>query len=119
MFIFDRPFTAVAAGLGMALLFVWLGRLTEPPVPEELAMTIRIGTKAPDFEAESTHWHDNFRQWICTSWCVVLSSRPHDCPAASASPAIACERPFLNGVFKRTPCSEGTRDRTSQTRTCR
>jgi hypothetical protein len=31
MFIFNRPFHAVAAGLAVALLIVWLDRLSEPP----------------------------------------------------------------------------------------
>ena len=73
MFIFDRPFTAVAAGLGVAFFFVWLGHLTEPPIPKELDMNIRIGTKAPDFEAESTQGHVSFHQWIGNSWCVLFS----------------------------------------------
>ena len=73
MFIFDRPFTPVAAGLGMAFLCVWLGRLTEPPEPKELNMNIRIGTNAPDFEAESTQGHIYFHQWIGNSWCVLFS----------------------------------------------
>jgi alkyl hydroperoxide reductase subunit AhpC len=36
-------------------------------------MNIRIGTVAPDFEAETTQGHMHFHQWIGTSWCVLFS----------------------------------------------
>jgi alkyl hydroperoxide reductase subunit AhpC len=36
-------------------------------------MTIRIGTRAPDFEGESTQGHISFHQWIANSWCVLFS----------------------------------------------
>ena len=36
-------------------------------------MNLRIGTKAPDFEAESTQGHISFHQWIGNSWCVLFS----------------------------------------------
>ena len=36
-------------------------------------MNIRIGSSAPDFEAESTEGHIRFHQWIGDSWCVLFS----------------------------------------------
>ena len=36
-------------------------------------MNIRIGSTAPDFEAESTEGRLRFHQWIGTSWCVLFS----------------------------------------------
>jgi hypothetical protein len=37
MFIFNRPFLAVAAGLGVALLFVGLDRVRQPPATPDSA----------------------------------------------------------------------------------
>jgi len=36
-------------------------------------MNIRIGSIAPDFEAETTQGHMHFHQWIGNSWCVLFS----------------------------------------------
>ena len=36
-------------------------------------MNIRIGSSAPDFEAESTEGHIRFHQWIGNSWCILFS----------------------------------------------
>jgi len=45
MFIFNRPFRAVAAGFGVALLFVWLDRMRQPPeVPADGA---RVANTTP------------------------------------------------------------------------
>src|SRR5712692_476911 len=40
---------------------------------EEAFMNIRIGSVAPDFEAETTQGHMHFHQWIGNSWCVLFS----------------------------------------------
>ncbi len=40
MFIFSRPFRAVAAGLSVALLTVWLDRACEAPVREAVALPV-------------------------------------------------------------------------------
>src|SRR5213082_3785280 len=37
------------------------------------AMSIRIGSIAPDFEADSTQGRIRFHQWIGDSWCVLFS----------------------------------------------
>ena len=36
-------------------------------------MNLRIGSVAPDFEAESTQGPIHFHQWIGNSWCVLFS----------------------------------------------
>src|SRR2546430_3306524 len=36
-------------------------------------MSIRIGSVAPDFEADSTQGRIRFHQWIGSSWCVLFS----------------------------------------------
>ena len=36
-------------------------------------MNIRIGSTAPDFEADSTQGRIRFHQWIGDSWCVLFS----------------------------------------------
>jgi alkyl hydroperoxide reductase subunit AhpC len=36
-------------------------------------MSIRIGSIAPDFEADSTQGRIRFHQWIGNSWCVLFS----------------------------------------------
>ena len=36
-------------------------------------MNIRIGSRAPDFEAESTEGRIHFHDWIGSSWCVLFS----------------------------------------------
>ena len=36
-------------------------------------MNVRIGSTAPDFEAESTEGHIRFHQWIGNSWSVLFS----------------------------------------------
>jgi alkyl hydroperoxide reductase subunit AhpC len=36
-------------------------------------MNVRIGSSAPDFEAESTEGHICFHQWIGNSWCILFS----------------------------------------------
>ena len=36
-------------------------------------MSIRIGSTAPDFEADSTQGRIRFHQWIGDSWCVLFS----------------------------------------------
>ena len=36
-------------------------------------MSIRIGSIAPDFEADSTQGRIRFHQWIGDSWCVLFS----------------------------------------------
>ncbi len=44
MFIFNRPFLAVAAGLGVALLFVGLDRVRQPPATPDSA---RVANTTP------------------------------------------------------------------------
>ena len=36
-------------------------------------MNVRIGSRAPDFEAESTEGRIHFHDWIGGSWCVLFS----------------------------------------------
>lgn len=36
-------------------------------------MSLRIGSKAPDFEAETTQGKISFHDWIGDSWCVLFS----------------------------------------------
>src|SRR2546430_15550023 len=40
---------------------------------QEVVMSIRIGSIAPDFEADSTQGRIRFHQWIGSSWCVLFS----------------------------------------------
>jgi hypothetical protein len=56
MFIFNRPFTAVAAGLGVALFAVYLDSLRQPPdIPLEVVpqQTAQIRPERPEAEAAS------------------------------------------------------------------
>jgi alkyl hydroperoxide reductase subunit AhpC len=39
----------------------------------ETAMTLRIGSKAPDFEAASTEGAIRFYEWLGDAWCVLFS----------------------------------------------
>ena len=53
MFIFNRPFRAVAAGFGVALLFVWLDRVRQPPdVPPDAA---RVANTTPSLVPRPEH----------------------------------------------------------------
>jgi len=36
-------------------------------------MTLRIGSKAPDFTAETTQGRIRFHEWIGDKWCVLFS----------------------------------------------
>ena len=36
-------------------------------------MTLQLGEKAPDFEAETTQGRIRFHDWIGNSWCVLFS----------------------------------------------
>ncbi|MBV9568451.1 MAG: redoxin domain-containing protein, partial [Hyphomicrobiales bacterium] len=36
-------------------------------------MTLQLGDKAPDFEAETTQGKIRFHDWIGNSWCVLFS----------------------------------------------
>jgi hypothetical protein len=49
MFIFNRPFRAVAAGLGVALLIVWLDRVRQPT--EVAADSARVANTIPSLES--------------------------------------------------------------------
>ena len=49
MFIFNRPLRAVAAGCGVALLFVWLDRVRQPP--GVAADNARVANTIPSLES--------------------------------------------------------------------
>jgi thioredoxin-dependent peroxiredoxin len=40
---------------------------------EEKTMTLRIGSKVPDFTAETTEGKISFHEWIGNGWCVMFS----------------------------------------------
>jgi alkyl hydroperoxide reductase subunit AhpC len=40
---------------------------------EEKTMTLRIGSKVPDFTAETTQGKISFHDWIGDAWCVLFS----------------------------------------------
>jgi hypothetical protein len=53
MFIFNRPLRAVAAGFGVALLFVCLDRVAQPP--QAAADNARVANTIPSLESRPAH----------------------------------------------------------------
>jgi len=49
--------------------------------------SIRLGTTAPDFEADTTQGRIKFHEWIGDSWCVFFSHPEGQLVAASFPPA--------------------------------
>ena len=84
MFIFNRPLRAVAAGCGVALLFVWLDRVRQPP--GVAADNARVANTIPSLES---------RPALAVSSAPVRDHSPFLPPAARLVCELAseCEKP--------------------------
>jgi alkyl hydroperoxide reductase subunit AhpC len=49
----------------------------DAPEPKEVAMSLKLGTTAPDFEAETTKGPIRFHEWAGANW-VIFFSHPAD-----------------------------------------
>jgi len=113
MFIFSRPFRAVAAGLGMALLTICLDRACEPPGAAATALATPVHTArawggriSPRRCASLTSRGQ--RVWLCEPWQVTEPAIAANEPEPSrtllaAAPELVegtrVERPILSGRF--------------------
>ena len=64
-------------------------------------MTLRIGSQAPDFEAESTEGTLRFHEWIGDAWCVLFSHPKDFTPVCSTELGYMARR---KGEFDKRNC---------------
>ncbi len=74
---FRSAIRVVTGGVGHRPLHRWLPETIFPSLLEERKMAIRLGDKAPDFEANTTVGKIRFHEWLGNSW-GLLFSHPKD-----------------------------------------
>ena len=67
----------------------------------EFEMTLRIGSQAPDFEAESTEGTLRFHGWIGDAWCILFSHPKDFTPVCSTELGYMAS---LKGEFDKRNC---------------
>jgi len=60
-------------------------------------MTLQLGDKAPDFEAETTEGPISFHDWIGDSWCVLFSHPKDFTPVCTAELGYMARQKFPEG----------------------